>query len=237
MGWCHEFGTQVCEGCLEPMVAGAESCTCAACGTSCTGKFSGCPDVWARGPRRVTLVEPPQLEPLWGEHGRHDDPTATPAAPAQAAPAAPAAVPPQPSSQTVVTALLEAVAGLREDIRALSATVAEQQRAVDGLSDRMASAERAQTTEGGRQEFFLTRIEQVAFHLGQSLTQTSSSLAELKTETQRVAGVGELAHESLAVARQIERTSAQIEGHLADLSMRLEALGARIVGAVVPPVG
>lgn len=230
MGWCHEFGTQVCEGCLEPMVAGAEACTCAACGTTCTGKFGGCPDVWARGPRAVALVEPPHLESIWGDHGRNHD------APAPG-PTPVAVAPQQTSNQTAVTALLEAVAGLRADIRALSATVSEQQRAVDALSDRVAGAERTQTAEGSRQEFFLTRIEQVAFHLGQSLTETSSSLSELKTETQRVAGVGELAHESLAVARQIERTAAQIDGHLADLSGRLEALSARIDGAVVPPLG
>jgi len=32
------------------MVAGAASCTCAACGTECHGKFAACKDVWLAGP-------------------------------------------------------------------------------------------------------------------------------------------------------------------------------------------
>jgi hypothetical protein len=58
MGWCHEFGTQVHLGCDHPMVAGANACHCDECGFVCTGKFAGCPDVWARAPN-----------PVLGHHG------------------------------------------------------------------------------------------------------------------------------------------------------------------------
>jgi DNA repair ATPase RecN len=55
MGWCHEFGPQILEGCDHPMVAEATSCTCGECGSTCNGKFAGCVDVWARGPRLVAV--------------------------------------------------------------------------------------------------------------------------------------------------------------------------------------
>src|SRR5207248_2615598 len=56
MGWCHEFGVQIRPGCGHPMEASSQSCVCRECGTTCTGHFGGCPDVWARGPVPVTLV-------------------------------------------------------------------------------------------------------------------------------------------------------------------------------------
>lgn len=55
MGWCHEFGPQISDGCDHPMVAGATSCTCQQCGAECRGRFAGCVDVWARGPRDVAV--------------------------------------------------------------------------------------------------------------------------------------------------------------------------------------
>ncbi len=58
MGWCHEFGSQVREGCGHPMTAGDTSCACPTCGVVCTGRFSACGAVWARGPRDVTLASP-----------------------------------------------------------------------------------------------------------------------------------------------------------------------------------
>ena len=55
MGWCHEFGPQISDGCDHPMVAGATSCICQECGAECKGRFAGCVDVWARGPREVAV--------------------------------------------------------------------------------------------------------------------------------------------------------------------------------------
>ena len=46
------------------MVAGASSCTCGQCGAVCAGRFAGCGDVFARGPRSVTVRVKPTEEPL-----------------------------------------------------------------------------------------------------------------------------------------------------------------------------
>lgn len=41
------------------MVASSSSCTCAACGTTCPGRFTGCASVWARGPVPVAVTRRP----------------------------------------------------------------------------------------------------------------------------------------------------------------------------------
>ncbi len=46
------------------MVAGPDACHCPHCDTTCKGKFAGCVDVWARGPRAVTVLFPPTGEPV-----------------------------------------------------------------------------------------------------------------------------------------------------------------------------
>ena len=56
MGRCHEFGSQIREGCGHPMRAGERACACPECGVVCQGLFDGCPDVWARGPRPIHLT-------------------------------------------------------------------------------------------------------------------------------------------------------------------------------------
>ena len=38
------------------MVASSDHCGCDTCGTRCTGKFSGCRDVWAQGPHTPPVV-------------------------------------------------------------------------------------------------------------------------------------------------------------------------------------
>ena len=55
MGLCHEFGAQIRADCEHPMRAGASACSCAECGVVCRGLFDGCPAVWERGPRPVTI--------------------------------------------------------------------------------------------------------------------------------------------------------------------------------------
>ncbi|MDQ6946426.1 MAG: hypothetical protein M3256_09165, partial [Actinomycetota bacterium] len=55
MGRCHEFGSQIREGCGHPMQAGESACACPECGVVCHGLFDGCAEVWARGPRPITL--------------------------------------------------------------------------------------------------------------------------------------------------------------------------------------
>ena len=62
MGRCHEFGSQIREGCGHPMRAGERACACPECGVVCEGQFDGCPDVWARGPRPLTLTVSPAID-------------------------------------------------------------------------------------------------------------------------------------------------------------------------------
>ncbi len=79
MGWCHEFGCQITTGCNHPMKAGGSACTCTMCETVCRGKFSGCPEVFARS---VPVAVPSR-----------------PVQPAQPAPASVSSARPQPSLQ------------------------------------------------------------------------------------------------------------------------------------------
>lgn len=86
MGWCHEFGCQITSGCNHPMKAGAAACTCTMCDTVCRGKFSGCPEVFARSVPMAAPSRPAQPAQA-----------AQPAQPAQAVPppAQPAPAPDQ----------------------------------------------------------------------------------------------------------------------------------------------
>lgn len=44
------------------MRAGERACACPECGVVCEGQFDGCPDVWARGPRPLTLTASPAID-------------------------------------------------------------------------------------------------------------------------------------------------------------------------------
>lgn len=44
------------------MRAGERACSCPECGVICQGQFDGCPDVWARGPRPVSLTVAPAID-------------------------------------------------------------------------------------------------------------------------------------------------------------------------------
>lgn len=52
MGWCAEFGPRIDPTCEHAMIPGRGACSCPTCGAVCKGKFSGCSDVWAQGPKR-----------------------------------------------------------------------------------------------------------------------------------------------------------------------------------------
>lgn len=67
MGWCHEFGPQINDGCDRPMVAGEAACSCPACGVVCTGRFTGCAAVWARGPRVLQIGSRARATPDTGD--------------------------------------------------------------------------------------------------------------------------------------------------------------------------
>lgn len=66
MAYCYEFGTQVKDGCGHAMSVVPEggSCTCLACGASCTGLFSGCAAIVKKGGYM------PILAPRWATSGK-----------------------------------------------------------------------------------------------------------------------------------------------------------------------
>jgi hypothetical protein len=79
MGYCHEFGVVIEPACDHEMVAGRDACSCPECGVVCTGKFGGCPTVWARGPVAVGVGRRTRRDREVGAD-RHSDPGASPPA-------------------------------------------------------------------------------------------------------------------------------------------------------------
>jgi DNA-binding SARP family transcriptional activator len=124
MGWCHEFGPQIREGCGHPMRAGESACVCTQCGVVCRGRFAGCAEVWARGPREVHVVSPP------GALARRT-----------VAPVRTGARTPEPSAgaeqaRTEVLAWLQAAFdGLRDELSVLAGGLARQQAVLSDLAD------------------------------------------------------------------------------------------------------
>ncbi|TMK82815.1 MAG: hypothetical protein E6G57_16765, partial [Actinobacteria bacterium] len=124
MGWCHEFGPQIREGCGHPMRAGESACSCPQCGVVCRGRFAGCAEVWARGPREVHVVSPPAALAR-----RTPTPVRVARTPAE-----------QPSgadqARTEVLAWLQAAFdGLRDELSVLAGGLARQQAVLSDLSE------------------------------------------------------------------------------------------------------
>lgn len=103
------------------MVAGADSCACEQCGTVCRGRFPACDEVWARGPRQVTLVRPVHAVRVGG--------TGSPAAVAALGPGPeqmPGSDPVEEADSIAVT-----LEGLRAELRELRDLLARQQELLD----------------------------------------------------------------------------------------------------------
>ncbi len=155
MGRCHEFGSQIREGCGHPMRAGERACSCPECGVVCQGQFDGCPGVWARGPRPIAITVAPAIEaPRVRALAAGPEPATSPPAPAAtvngngstgnrsgnagyAPPPPPRAEPGQSSgSRTEILQWFEnAFDELRNELHALASTVARQQAMVAELLD------------------------------------------------------------------------------------------------------
>jgi hypothetical protein len=72
------------------MVAGASACDCPDCGVVCPGKFSGCQEVWTRGPVKVSIGVAQRNGRANGNGSRRPAPVSDPvAAVVTAAPAHP----------------------------------------------------------------------------------------------------------------------------------------------------
>ncbi len=82
------------------MRAGERACACPECGVVCQGLFDGCPEVWARGPRPVTLTSVPALGGNGTGRVRALSAGAAPSAPRQATagPPPPPSAPPPPTA-------------------------------------------------------------------------------------------------------------------------------------------
>src|SRR5256885_11623798 len=120
MGWCHEFGPQIREGCGHPMRAGESACVCPQCGVVCRGRFAGCAEVWARGPRDVHVVAPPVALAR-----RSFMPAQTRA--------------PEPSAERarneVLAWLQAAFDGLRDELSVLAGSLARQQAVLSDIAE------------------------------------------------------------------------------------------------------
>src|SRR2546421_7489817 len=124
MGWCHEFGPQIREGCGHPMRAGESACSCPQCGVVCRGRFAGCAEVWARGPREVHVVSPPAALAR-----RTPTPVRVTRTPAEQAAGA-------EQARTEVLAWLQAAFdGLRDELSVLAGGLARQQSVLSDLSE------------------------------------------------------------------------------------------------------
>jgi len=150
MGLCHDFGSQIAEGCNHPMRAVLESCRCDVCGVVCEGRFEGCAEVWARGPHPILLrVAPPADDLLPALAGRgadngHQPPAEAPAAaldPIPPALEAGAAVVPMaqvvPAGEPAAADGLRWVEGafdtLRQEVEGLRSALAKEQALVATL--------------------------------------------------------------------------------------------------------
>lgn len=142
MGRCHEFGSQIRDGCGHPMRAGERACSCRECGVVCQGQFDGCPDVWARGPRPVALtlgpapaIDAPRVRAL---NAGLDQPPPPPRSNGHTSALPPPAPPPRPptASRTEVLQWFEdAFDELRNELHAVASSVTRQQAMLAELLD------------------------------------------------------------------------------------------------------
>src|SRR2546423_6752554 len=130
MGWCHEFGPQIREGCGHPMRAGESACSCPQCGVVCRGRFAGCAEVWARGPREVHVVSPPAALAR-----RTPTPARVNYAPAQQSSGAGQHSGADQARTEVLAWLQAAFDGLRDELSVLAGGLARQQAVLSDLSE------------------------------------------------------------------------------------------------------
>lgn len=254
MGWCHEFGSQIEEGCDHPMMAGEAACSCEVCGVSCPGRFAGCATVWARGPREVSFSAPAAR--LSGRAG----PPSPPAPEAVAPLDSPAPHPTRTRSEASANGHAEVATddgraeilewlrstfdGVRSDIRALSDAVSRQQAtlasfeeaaqsnalvvaATQALPARVGAAV-AEALESHHLDTLAPAHEQVVAKVSDTLAGVEDIASELRNELVRLHAFREaLASDLPAVAAAVDQASARAEARLAELTERVDELSAR----------
>jgi hypothetical protein len=253
MGWCHEFGPQISEGCNHPMTAGEDSCYCEACGVGCHGQFGGCPDVWARGPVKIEFSAPPattgRASRVAATEARAGTPTGPrPTPPVYVEAAAPMAA--EPTSVSVGDSRLEvmewlrgAFEGVRAELRVLSDGIARQQSSIADIAEaNAAAAELVRVSDLLPQRVAAAvadaiahaapvtspESEQALASVAEALVQLEHLADDLRSESLRLHAFREaLAADLPTVARAVEEAAARADARLADLSDRVDELSAR----------
>jgi DNA-binding SARP family transcriptional activator len=111
------------------MRAGESACSCPQCGVVCRGRFAGCAEVWARGPREVHVVSPPAALAR-----RTQTPVRVTRPPARQSSGA--EQPGAEQARTEVLAWLQAAFdGLRDELSVLAGGLARQQAVLSDLSE------------------------------------------------------------------------------------------------------
>lgn len=114
------------------MVAGTAACTCPACGTACKGKFGGCPEVWAAGPRRVAPLRLTRTRAGTPPPSRTGTEAAKPPTPAVTpVPVADGAGKALKSIHRDVAAVGADIAGVRGELEQLQETLDDRAQALD----------------------------------------------------------------------------------------------------------
>lgn len=101
------------------MRAEDSACVCPECGVVCRGRFAGCAEVWARGPRDVHVVAPPAglaRRTVVPAHARAPEPSA------------------ERARNEVLAWLQAAFDGLRDELSVLAGSLARQQAALSDLA-------------------------------------------------------------------------------------------------------
>ena len=239
MGYCHEFGSQICEGCGEPMLAAHASCVCDACGTECRGRFPGCAAVWARGPRASdaapAAARPTRAAPTGSDRSRGRAIGLAPNHPVLSL---------DPDARFVRSEL----GRLRDELGRISRALQRHHGTVTELVGRQAAAERitelarvlpdrlgaaiAAAIET-RQDAYLGELDAVTERLASCLTQVAAAADALREESVRLRRDGAGPADELGEAAiAIEGTAARVVRRIAELA---PPLAPAAEAATVPP--
>jgi uncharacterized protein with von Willebrand factor type A (vWA) domain len=110
----------------------------------------------------------------------------------------------------------ESLERYREQLAAQQQELAALARHEERIADQLKTAAGVSASAEARQDFFLTRIEQVTHHLSNSLRQTVAAIADLRAETERVGDVRAAFDAARGLARQVERPSTSIDAPAED---------------------
>jgi hypothetical protein len=187
MGWCAEFGCRIRDGCDHPMAAGRKACTCPDCAVVCKGRFTGCPEVWAAGPRTGSQ---PVLKLATNMGSSAPSASAPPAPPARRPEPVAVVLPPDERVTVVLDSIRHDVEGVHVDLNDTILGVKELRAAVADMG-RTASA----NIESLRRELasvtqLLTRQQATLDKLVESQAAQAAQLAQATQAAQSAQAAG-----------------------------------------------